>query len=70
MKELEIFQSMLASHDWFYAMSEDKSVYLKGKQEAEKIKNYIKILENNNFGLEAKEIYNYYLNKYYNSKLV
>lgn len=70
MKELEIFQSMLASHDWFYTMSEDKSVYLKGKQEAEKIKNYIKILENNNFGLEAKEIYNYYLNKYYNSKLV
>lgn len=48
---LDAFQDMLVKHDWFYILSDDHRVYLKGKKADEHIRELI------NSGPEYREAY-------------
>ena len=55
---LEDLKEMLATHDWFYYMSDDHRYFVKGKVERERIMAEIERLTAEGFRAEACALYN------------
>ena len=58
--KLKILENTLKNHDWFYYYSDDFSVYENGQRSFDKINELIKLLENNDLGKEANDLYEKY----------
>jgi hypothetical protein len=59
---LEILEEKLKRHDWYYQYSDDHSAWKRGCRQAEEIQNIMENLKQNDFGQQAKDLYNKYLN--------
>ena len=58
MKLLSNLEQLTRSHDWYYAMSEDPSVYKSGKAQARAIELLMEECNNNDMSILAKDVYN------------
>lgn len=58
--EMELLEHMLQSHDWTYNFSDDHRAYVKGRDQAQKIRVMMGRLEKMGFENESKELYNKY----------
>lgn len=69
--ELDTFEKLLKSKDWFYMMSDDNRVYKRGQAEDAEIKKVISVLIDNGQESEAKKLWDKYAPTapYSNSKM-
>lgn len=58
--EMELFERMLQTHDWTYHYSDDHRYYVKGRDEAQKIRVMMERLEAAGQGDQAKELFEKY----------
>ena len=58
--KLKILENTLKNHDWFYYYSDDFSVYENGQRSFDKINELIELLENNDLGKKANDLYKKY----------
>lgn len=58
--EIDLFEVMLQQHDWTYHYSDDNRYYIKGRDQAQKIRVMMERLEEAGQGDLAKELYNKY----------
>lgn len=58
--EMELLEDMLQSHDWTYHFSDDHRAYVKGRDQARRIRVMMVRLEKMGFENESKELYNKY----------
>jgi hypothetical protein len=58
--KLKILENTLKNHDWFYYYSDDFGVYENGQRSFDKINELIELLENNDLGKEANDLYEKY----------
>jgi IS1 family transposase len=58
--KLKTLEDLLKNHDWFYYYSDDFSVYESGQRSFDKINELIELLENNDLGKEANDLYEKY----------
>lgn len=58
--EMELLEHMLQSHDWTYHFSDDHRAYVKGRDQAQKIRVMMGRLEKMGFENESKELYSKY----------
>lgn len=58
--QLELFEQMLKTHDWFYHFSDDHRYYIKGRDSAQRIRVMMERLEELGLKTEANELYENY----------
>lgn len=58
--EMDLFELMLQKHDWTYHYSDDHRYYVKGRDEAQKIRVMMERLEAAGQGDQAKELFEKY----------
>ena len=58
--EMELLEHMLQTHDWTYHFSDDHRAYVKGRDQAQKIRVMMGRLEKMGFENESKELYSKY----------
>ena len=58
--QLELLVQMLQSHGWFYHCSDDHRYYVKGRDEAQRIRVTIERLAELGLETEAKELFETY----------
>ena len=58
--QLELLEQMLQNHDWFYHFSDDHRYYVKGRDEAQRIRVTIECLAELGLETEAKELFETY----------
>jgi hypothetical protein len=57
---LEDFEKALSTHDWYFNMSDDHSVYMRGDRAARQLNDELIALTGLGFGKEAQELFNKY----------
>lgn len=58
--QLELFEKMLQSHDWYYHFSDDHRYYIKGRDSAQRIRVMMERLGELGLETEAKELFENY----------
>ena len=58
--EMDLFERMLENHDWTYHYSDDHRYYIKGRDQAHKIRTMMERLEEVGQGDQAKELFEKY----------
>lgn len=58
--QLELLEQMLQNHDWFYHFSDDHRYYVKGRDEAQRIRVTMDRLGELGLETEAKELFENY----------
>lgn len=62
--ELEVFEQLLQNHDWTYHFSDDNRAYIKGRDQAHKIRVTMERLKEMGYEAEAVKLYHEYRPEY------